>query len=140
MVEDEVRAEIARLECEIEALAGELASCRKIMVVARLAMAAAAAWIAALLTGLASFQPLGLIAAISALLAGQMRQERNGEPRLVQLVQSTRAFDLPEVCEIVDQQQQEMANGNRIEFPLTRRFDKLLGHEASPAEAGSQTR
>lgn len=67
-----------------------------------------------------------LPAAISAMLAGQMRQERNGEPRLVQLVQSTGAFDLAEVCSTVDEQQQEMANGNRIEFPLTRRFDKLL--------------
>ncbi|MGE0374353.1 MAG: HDOD domain-containing protein [Planctomycetaceae bacterium] len=71
--------------------------------------------------------------AISALLAGQMRQERNGEPRLVELVQSTGAFDLSAVCESVDAQQEEMANGIRIEFPLTRRFDKLLEQDTTAA-------
>ncbi|MBX3437295.1 MAG: HDOD domain-containing protein, partial [Planctomycetaceae bacterium] len=64
--------------------------------------------------------------AISAMLSGQMRQERHGETRLVELVQATGAFDLPAICESVDAQQEEMANGNRIEFPLTRRFEKLL--------------
>lgn len=68
--------------------------------------------------------------ALSSLLAGQMRQERNGEPRLAELVSATGAFDLQAVCESVDEQQQEMANGNRIEFPLSRRFEKLLDEES----------
>ncbi len=77
--------------------------------------------------------------AISALLAGQMLQEPNGEPRLVQIVKSTGAFDLAAICETVDEQQEEMANGIRIEFPLTRRFEKLLNSEDSPEEAAVQT-
>ncbi len=70
MSEIDVAREITRLEAEIEALTGEVASCRKFMLAARLAMTGGGAWIAATVIGLAGFDPLALIAALSAILGG----------------------------------------------------------------------
>ncbi len=70
MADDIEASQIARIEARIEALRAVLESCRKIMLVARIAMAAGAAWIAATLAGLVPLQPLALIAAISAIIGG----------------------------------------------------------------------
>ncbi len=70
MSEIDVVREITRLEAEIEVLAGEVASCRKIMLAARLAMTGGGAWIAATLIGLVNFYPLGLIAAVTDIIGG----------------------------------------------------------------------
>lgn len=64
--------------------------------------------------------------AISSLLFGQMRQVRQGEDRLIELDRVTDVFDLSVVCDAVDAQLQEMAQGNRVQFPLTRRFRNRL--------------
>lgn len=64
--------------------------------------------------------------AISSLLFGQMRQVRQGEERLIDLDRMTDIFDLATVCEAVDAQLQEMAQGNRVQFPLARRFRHRL--------------
>jgi phage-related minor tail protein len=70
MAEVEVHREIARLEAEIEALAAVLASCRKFMLFARLAMAAGALWMILVALGIVAIQPLGLIAAVCAVIGG----------------------------------------------------------------------
>ena len=70
MAEVEMHGEIARLEAEIEALAAEQASCRKIIFGARLAMAAGTLWVILVGLGIVAIQPLGLIAAVSAVIGG----------------------------------------------------------------------
>ncbi len=64
--------------------------------------------------------------AISSLLFGQMRQVHQGEERLMELDRRTGLFDLSTVCESVDAAVQDMAHGNRVQFPLTRRFRHRL--------------
>lgn len=64
--------------------------------------------------------------AMSALLTGQMRQVSQGDQRLVDLDRTTDILDLQSVCETVDEQLQSMADGNRVQFPLARRFQSLL--------------
>jgi hypothetical protein len=67
---DGAEGEIARLEAQIEALAHTIAGCRKIMAVSQLAMAAGGLWLAAPLFDLLRFEPLHMIAALSALMGG----------------------------------------------------------------------
>lgn len=64
------RDEIARLEAQIDELAARLESCRKFILVARIAVVAGAILLAAILFGAISFDPRLLLAAITALLAG----------------------------------------------------------------------
>jgi len=70
MANDATERAITHLERRIEALAKVLESCRKIMLVARLAIAAGALWIAATLADLVAFWPFGLVAAICAIIGG----------------------------------------------------------------------
>jgi hypothetical protein len=70
MSDIDVGREITRLEAEIEVLAGEVASCRKIMLAARLAMTGGGAWIAATMIGLVNVYPVGLVAAFTAVIGG----------------------------------------------------------------------
>lgn len=62
--------EIERLEAQIDELSARLESCRKFILVARIAVVAGAILLAALLLGLLSFDPRLLLAAITALLGG----------------------------------------------------------------------
>ncbi len=64
--------------------------------------------------------------AISSLLFGQMRQVHQGEEQLMELDRTTEIFDLASVCEAVDSTLKEMAHGNRVQFPLSRRFRHRL--------------
>ncbi len=64
------RDEIARLEAQIDELAARLESCRKFILVARIAVVAGAILLAAILFGAISFDPRLMLAAITALLAG----------------------------------------------------------------------
>ena len=75
MTDDDARQgdphdEIERLEVQIDELAAKLASCRKFILVARIAVVAGAILLAAVLVGVLSFDPRLLLAAITALLAG----------------------------------------------------------------------
>ncbi len=70
MANDATERAITHLERRIEALAKVLESCRKIMLVARLAIAAGALWIAATLADLVAFWPFGLVAAICGIIGG----------------------------------------------------------------------
>jgi hypothetical protein len=67
---DEIRDEIVRLEGEIEALAETLEHCRKIILLAKIAMAAGGVAIIVLLLGLVSFDLLPMILGFSAVIGG----------------------------------------------------------------------
>jgi hypothetical protein len=64
------RDEIERLEAQIEAINSRLESCRKFILVSRIAVAAGAALLAAVLFGAVSFDPRLLLAAITAIISG----------------------------------------------------------------------
>ncbi len=70
MADDATERAITYLERRIEAIAKVLESCRKIMLVARLAIAAGAVWISATVADLVTFRPFGLVAAICAIIGG----------------------------------------------------------------------
>jgi hypothetical protein len=68
--EDDPHREIERLEAQIDAMAARLESCRKFILVARIAVVAGAVLLAAVLLGIVSFDPRLLLAALTALLGG----------------------------------------------------------------------
>jgi hypothetical protein len=68
--DDEPRAEIARLEEQIEALVGTIEGCRKIIQFSKLAMAAGALWWLALVVGAVSFDPAWMIGTLVAIIGG----------------------------------------------------------------------
>lgn len=68
--EDDPHDEIERLEAQIDDLSARLESCRKFILVARIAVAAGAVLLAAVVLGVFSFDPRLLLAAITALLGG----------------------------------------------------------------------
>ena len=68
--EDDQHGEIERIEVQIDELAARLESCRKFILIARIAVVAGAILLAAVLLGLLPFDPRLLLAAITALLGG----------------------------------------------------------------------
>ena len=68
--DDDPHAEIARLETRIEELAEALERCRKIRLFSLAAMIGGAIWMAGATVGLFGFEPVGMIAAISAVIGG----------------------------------------------------------------------
>jgi len=70
MDNDDPHHEIERLEAQIDELAARLASCRKFILVSRIAIVAGAALLVALPLGLIRFDPTVMLAAIAAVLGG----------------------------------------------------------------------
>ena len=70
MPDDDLRAEIADLEDRIEHLAVSLHRSRKMLVAAKAALWLGAAWIAARLLHLVSFDPLPVLIATTAVIGG----------------------------------------------------------------------
>lgn len=68
--EDDPHGEIERLEAQIDELAARLESCRKFILIARIAVVAGAILLAAVLLGILSFDARLLLIAITALLGG----------------------------------------------------------------------
>ncbi len=68
--EDDPHDQIERLEAQIDELSARLESCRKFILVARIAVVTGAVLLAAVLFGVLSFDPRLLLAAITALLGG----------------------------------------------------------------------
>jgi len=68
--DEDPRAEIARLETRIEELSEALERCRKIKLFSQLAIVGGAIWMAGATFGILSFEPIGMIAAISAVIGG----------------------------------------------------------------------
>src|SRR5262245_17590190 len=68
--ERDARAEIERLEARIEELAERIAKCRKFILMSKLAMAAGAIVILAFILNAIRFDPVVMIAAITAVIGG----------------------------------------------------------------------
>jgi len=66
----DARAEIERLETRIEELAERIAKCRKFILMSKLAMAAGAIVILAFILNAIRFDPVVMIAAITAVIGG----------------------------------------------------------------------
>ncbi|MDA0834226.1 MAG: HDOD domain-containing protein [Planctomycetota bacterium] len=64
--------------------------------------------------------------ALSSLLPDQMKQEVDGFPMLVKLQTIWKSFDLPAICESVDQLQAESGLGVNNDFPLTPRCHQAM--------------
>ncbi len=69
---------IVRLEEHIEELAAKIESCRKFILVSRIAMAAGGFVLAAMLLGAIRFNPAAMAAAVAALLGGIVVWGSNG--------------------------------------------------------------
>ena len=70
MEDDDPREEIERLEAQIDELVAKVESCRKFILVSRIAVVAGAVLLAALLLGIIRFDVTEMLAAIAALLGG----------------------------------------------------------------------
>jgi hypothetical protein len=70
MEDDDPHHEIERLEAQIDELVAKLESCRKFILVSRIAIAAGAVLLGALLLGIIRFDVTEMLAAIAALLGG----------------------------------------------------------------------
>jgi len=70
MDDGDVREQIARLEARIEQLSEAAERCRKIMVAAKLVIAAAAVLFLATTLGVIGFDPTAMVAAIAGLIGG----------------------------------------------------------------------
>jgi hypothetical protein len=66
----DVRGEIARLEARLEELADALARCRKFRLASQAAMAGGGLWLLAQIAGLASFDPVAMMAALAGVIGG----------------------------------------------------------------------
>jgi hypothetical protein len=72
------REEIERLEAQIDEITARIESCRKFILVARIAVAAGAVLLAAVLLGAVTFDPRLLLAAMTAIIAGIVVWGSNG--------------------------------------------------------------
>jgi hypothetical protein len=70
MADGDLRNQILRLEAHIEELAEVLERCRKIALVAKLAIAAGGIWLLAFMVGAVGFDPVAMIGAIGAVIGG----------------------------------------------------------------------
>jgi hypothetical protein len=66
----DARKEIARLEARLDALADGLSRCRKVKLIAQIALAGGGVWMAAALVGLIAFDPVAFMAAIAGVIGG----------------------------------------------------------------------
>jgi hypothetical protein len=70
MVDNDLHDEILRLEAKIEEFTGAIERCRKAMLVSKVAIAAGGLWLLAFTFGAIGFDPMAMIAAISAVIGG----------------------------------------------------------------------
>jgi hypothetical protein len=64
------REQIARLETRIDDLAEVVERCRKIILASKVAVACGGIWMLAAVVGVVGFDPLGMVAAIAAVIGG----------------------------------------------------------------------
>jgi len=70
MSDDDPRAEILRLETEIEELTEVIERCRKIILISKIAVAAGGIWLLALTIGIIRFDPVAMIGAVAIVIGG----------------------------------------------------------------------
>jgi hypothetical protein len=66
----DARNEIARLEARLDELADGLARCRKVKLIAQVALAGGGLWLAAAIVGIITFDPVGFMAAVAGVIGG----------------------------------------------------------------------
>jgi hypothetical protein len=71
------RDQIARLESRLEELAEALARCRKIKLISQIAIAGGGIWLLAVMIGVIGFDPMAMMAAISAVIGGTVMYGSN---------------------------------------------------------------
>ncbi len=69
--------EIARIESRLDELADAMARCRKIGLIAQIAIAAGGIWLLAAAIGVIGFDPMGLMAAIAGVIGGTVMYGSN---------------------------------------------------------------
>ena len=70
MADDDLHDQISSLEAHIDELTGVIESCRKLILVSKVAIAAGGIWLLAFTFGAIEFDPMAMIAAISAVIGG----------------------------------------------------------------------
>jgi hypothetical protein len=70
MDDDNLRDQILRLEAQIDELTEVIESCRKLILVSKIAIAAGGIWLLAFTFGAIRFDPMAMIGAISAVIGG----------------------------------------------------------------------
>src|SRR5215471_3662196 len=70
MADDDLHDQISNLEAQIEELTGAIASCRKLILVSKIAIAAGGIWLLVLTFGTIRFDTVAMIGAISAVIGG----------------------------------------------------------------------
>jgi hypothetical protein len=91
--DDDLRAEIVRLEADIEQFAETIESCRKLILVSKGTMAVAAVLIVAALSGAITLDPAVLIGAFGVILGGIVVFGSNSST-LEQALAATKAAEL----------------------------------------------
>lgn len=71
------RDEIVRLESRLDELADAMERCRKIRLMSRISVVAGGIWLLAVVIGVVGYNPLGLMAAISAVIGGTVMYGSN---------------------------------------------------------------
>jgi hypothetical protein len=69
--------QVARLESRLDELADAMARCRKIRLISQIAITAGGIWLLAALIGVIGFDPMGLMAAIAAVIGGTVMYGSN---------------------------------------------------------------
>jgi hypothetical protein len=70
MPDDDLRDQILRLEARIDELTELIESCRKVILVSKVAIAAGGIWLLAFTFGAIRFDPMAIIGAIAAVIGG----------------------------------------------------------------------
>jgi hypothetical protein len=70
MSDADPRAQILRLEAEIEELTEVIERCRKIILISKIAVAAGGMWLLALTIGIIRFDPVAMIGAMAVVIGG----------------------------------------------------------------------
>jgi hypothetical protein len=70
MADGDLHDEILRLEAHIEELTEVIERCRKLIIISKVAITAGAIWLLAFTLGVIGFDPVAMIAAISAVIGG----------------------------------------------------------------------
>jgi hypothetical protein len=74
---DDPRDQVDRLEARLDELGDAMVRCRKIRLISQIAIAAGGAWFVAAGVGAIGFDPIGLMAAISAVIGGTVMYGSN---------------------------------------------------------------